>query len=108
MYFNNLEEGNPQPAPEGDSNSSMSRQISSSDDPESVLRYGWAAYFKKAVVFLFWHKLAVLLVFLPIALICKASNASESVMLVMSMLALVPLASKFNLKRLFHSIRIFC
>ena len=62
-------------------------------DPESVLRFGWSEYFRRVFRFLFWHKLMVLLVFVPIAMICHVSNANQGVIFATCMLGLIPLAS---------------
>jgi hypothetical protein len=62
-------------------------------DPESVLRFGWSEYFRRCFYFLFWHKLQVLQIFVPIAIICGVSNADPGVVFAMCMLGLIPLAS---------------
>ena len=66
-------------------------------DPESVLRFGWSEYFRRVFRFLFWHKLMVLLVFVPIAMICHVSHANQGVIFATCMLGLIPLASAFTL-----------
>ncbi len=44
------------------------------DDP---MRFGFAHYIKTSLHFLFWNKMSLLLVFVPIALICESTHASN-------------------------------
>lgn len=58
-----------------------------------VLSNGWPFYLKQSLTALFWGKLQLLLLFLPIAIIIEYGAPNQGAALACSMIALIPLAA---------------
>ena len=79
------------PAPAGGGYAALPGS-SSAPAHDNVLANGWNAYLRTSLGFLFWRKMSIFLLFVPVSIGLGSTHQSAGAVLATSMLAIIPMA----------------